>query len=197
MRYCEFKIEDFLEKLSSTESMPGGGTVSALVGANAVSCALKVCNLSLGKEKYKENENLIIDSIKILEEKRKQFLIFMDEDAKNFKAMEDVYKLPKGTEEEKSKRKEALANACKICSDIPIKIINVAVESIDVVSKLVGKTNVSAASDLKIADMMLRATVKGGWENVEINAKYITDAKYLELIDGMRDVVGKCCMSKT
>ena len=189
MRYCEFKIEDFLEKLSSTESMPGGGTVAAIVGANAVSCALKVCNLSLGKEKYKENEKLIKDSIKILEEKRKLFLDFMDKDAESFKAMEDVYKLPKVTEEEKAKRKDALANACKICSDIPIKIINVAVESIDVVSKLVGKTNASAASDLKIADMMLRATVKGGWENVKINAKYITDEKYLKFIDGMRDVV--------
>ena len=52
MDYKNLKIEEFLEKLSSTESMPGGGTVAALVGANAVSCALKVCNLSLGKEKY-------------------------------------------------------------------------------------------------------------------------------------------------
>ena len=62
MRYSELKIEDFLNKTASTDSMPGGGTVSALIGASAVALALKVCNLSLGKEKYRENENLIKES---------------------------------------------------------------------------------------------------------------------------------------
>lgn len=189
MDYKNFKIEEFLEKLSSTESMPGGGTVAALVGANAVSCALKVCNLSLGKEKYKDNESLIKDSIEKLEESRKKFLQYMDEDAKNFKAMEEVYKMPKVTDDDKDKRKLALANACKICCDVPIKIIETAVESIDIVSKLEGKTNVSAASDLKIAEMLLKATVHGGLENVEINEKYINNEKYLKYIADVKVTV--------
>ena len=191
MKYKDYKIEDFLEKLSSTESMPGGGTVAALVGANAVSCALKVCNLSLGKEKYKDNEKLIKDSIMMLEEKRKLFLDFMDKDAESFKAMEEVYKLPKSADEDKAKRKDALANACKICSEIPIKIVITATESLEIVSNLVGKTNVSAVSDLIIAEMLLRATVKGGWENVEINAKYINDDIFLQQIENVKEIVAE------
>ena len=103
MSYCEDKIKDFLEKTSSTESMPGGGVVSALVAAEGASLALKVCNLSLGKEKYKEYEQLIKESITKLTLLRETFYKLMDKDAANFKAMEDVYKMPRGTEEEKEK----------------------------------------------------------------------------------------------
>ena len=189
MEYKNFKIEEFLEKLSSTESMPGGGTVAALVGANAVSCALKVCNLSLGKEKYKDNEQLIKDSIIKLEESRKNFLKYMDEDAQNFKFMEEVYKMPRVTDDDKEKRKLALANACQICCAVPIKIIENAIESINIVSKLEGKTNASAASDLKIAGLLLIATVKCGWDNVEINEKCINNEKYLKYIADVKVTV--------
>ena len=191
MNYKNLKIEEFLEKLSSTESMPGGGTVAALVGANAVSCALKVCNLSLGKEKYKEHEAFIKDSITKLEESRKKFLMYMDEDAQNFKFMEEVYKMPRDTSDDKKKRKLALANACQICCAVPIKIIENAVESIDIVLKLEGKTNVSAASDLKIAGLLLRATVKCGWDNVEINEKYINNEKYKKHIADIKEIVSR------
>ena len=186
MRYSEFKIEDFLNKTASTDSMPGGGTVSALIGANALALALKVCNLSLGKERYKENEGLIKESIAILEEKKQKFLDFMDEDAKSFKAMEEVYKLPKVTDEDKKKRKVALAHACQICSKVPIDIINEAIASMGIVSKLVGKTNVSAESDLIIAKTLLKTTVRCAWENVEINRKYIDDEEYLKVIDDVK-----------
>ena len=186
MGYSELKIEDFLNKTASTDSMPGGGTVSALIGANAVALALKVCNLSLGKETYRENENLIKESIKVLEEKKKKFLDFMDEDAESFKAMEEVYRLPKVTDEEKKKRKVALANACKICSKVPMDIINDAIVSREIVSKLVGKTNVSAASDLIIAETLLKTTTICAWENVEINRKFIDDEEYLKVIDDVK-----------
>ena len=178
MNYKNDIVEKFLEKLSSTESMPGGGVASALVGAEGVSLGLKVCNLSLGKEKYKEYEELIKTSINALEKSRESFLGLMDEDAKNFKAMEAVYKMPRETDDDKKKRAEALENACKICCDVPIKIINEAASSATIITKLVGKTNVSAASDLKIGLMFLITTIHGAWDNIEINLKYIKDKEF-------------------
>lgn len=189
MNYRELKIEEFLEKLSSTESTPGGGVAAGLVGANAISCALKVCNLSLGKEKYKEYESLINESITKLEESRSKFLDYMDDDAKNFKFMEEVYKMPRETDEDKEKRKVALANACQICCAVPIKVIENAISSLDIVLSLVGKTNVSAASDLKMAELLLKTTIHCGWENVAINEKFITNEKYKAIIDNIRTKV--------
>ena len=178
MNYSDNKISEFLDKLSSTASMPGGGVATSLVGAEGVSLGLKVCNLSLGKEKYKEYEALIKDSINKLEESRARFLGLMDEDARNFKAMEDVYKMPKSTEEEKKKRSEALENACKVCCDVPVRVIKEAADSATIITKLIGKTNVSAASDLKIGLMFLITTIHGAWDNIEINLKYIRDEEF-------------------
>ena len=178
MNYKNDKINEFLEKLSSTASMPGGGVAASLVGAQGVSLGLKVCNLSLGKEKYKEHEELIKDSIRKLEDHRASFLSLMDEDAKNFKAMEEVYKMPKETEEEKKKRSEVLETACKICCDVPVRVIKEAANAATSIVKLMGKTNVSAASDLKIGLMFLITTIHGAWDNIEINLKFIKDEEF-------------------
>ena len=178
MKYSELKIEDFLGKLSSTDSMPGGGVAASLVAVNGVSCALKVCNLSLGKEKYKVHEELIKNSIKELEEHRNKFFALMDEDAEKFKAMEAVYKMPRETDEEKEKRKKALEMACKICCEVPVKALNEAAAAAVVITRLFGKTNVSAESDLKIAMMFTFTAIHAAWENVAINLKYIQDEEF-------------------
>lgn len=178
INYKEDKIIDFLEKLSSTDSMPGGGVAASLVGAVGISAALKVCNLSLGKEKYKEHESLIKESIVKLEEYENLLLQLMDEDAEKFKAMEEVYKMPKATEEEKAKRKKALEEACKICCEVPIKVIDKAANAMTVVVNLVGKTNASAASDLKVGLKLLTTTIYSAWDNIETNLKYIEDEEF-------------------
>ena len=195
MKYSELKIEDFLGKLSSTDSMPGGGVAASLVAVNGISCALKVCKLSLGKEKYKEHEELIKKSIIELEGYRDKFFSLMDEDAEKFKAMEDVYKMPRETEEEKEKRKKALEMACKICCEVPVVALTEAAKAVAIIITLFGKTNVSAESDLKIAMMFMVTAIHAAWENVEINLKYIQDAEFknkvLEIKKGIDDIVSK------
>lgn len=191
MSYQENKIEEFLEKLSSTNSMPGGGVAASLVGANGVSLALKVCNLSLGKEKYKEYDGLIKESIKRLEESRKKFLAYMNEDAENFKAMEEVYKMPKNTEEEKNNRKKALENACKLCCTVPLEVIIEASDAATIVAELVGKTNQSAESDLKIGLMFLNTTIYSAWDNIEINLKYISDEEFKKPLLNLKEKIMK------
>ena len=191
MKYSELKIEEFLQKLSSTDSMPGGGVASSLVAANGVSCALKVCNLSLGKEKYKEHEDLIRKSIKELEKYREKFFEFMDEDAKKFKAMEEVYKMPRETDEEKEKRKEALETACKICCEVPVKVLNEAAMATVAITRLFGKTNVSAESDLKVAMMFMTTAIHAAWENVAINLKYIYDEEFKKKVLEIKSEIDK------
>lgn len=176
--YKDYEIKKFLEALSSTESMPGGGVAALLVAANGISLALKVSNLSLGKEKYKEYERLIKEAIDKLYGLREEVYKLMDEDAANFKTMEDVYKMPKNTDDEKQKRKAALEDACKICCEVPHKTIVLIEKAIIIVKNLYGKTNVSAASDLKIGSLLLVTAAHSMWENIEINLKYISDKEF-------------------
>lgn len=184
MQYKNETIEKFLERLSSRDSMPGGGTASALVAAEGVSLIEMVCNLTIGKEKYKEYESIIINIKNKSENNKKTFLFYMDEDAKIFKAIEKVFAMPKNTEEEKKIYKVEMEKACKKCCEIPKKIIDLCNESQKLVLEAKGKSNKSAESDLEVAEILLDAAKKSAWQNILINLKYITDENF------------KNCMSK-
>ena len=190
--YKQDSIEEFLNKLSSSESMPGGGTASSLVGANGISLTLMVCNLTLGKEKYKDYETLVQDVKNKAEVLKESFLNLMDKDAEEFKAIEIVFTMPNVSDEEKKKRKEAMQAACKKCCETPIEIIENALEGIELTENIMGKSNKSAASDLEVAKIMLIAAAKGAWHNIAINLKYIDDeafvtkqSRYKEIVDDL------------
>lgn len=180
MEYRKETIEKFLEKLGSSDSMPGGGVASSLVAANGISLTLMVCNLTIGKEKYKEFEDLVAKVKKEAEELRKDFLELMDKDAETFKIMEKVFTLPNATEEEKKFRKEKMQEACKVCCTAPKEVIEKALRGIEITESIVGKSNKSAESDLVVGKNLLEAAKKGAWENIAINLKYINDEEFVK-----------------
>ena len=189
--YREYDIEKFLSELASTKSMPGGGVASALLAATGVSLALKVCNLSLGKEKYKQYEKLILSAKSGLTDYNKLFLEFMDEDAKNFKMMEAVYKMNRNTEEEKKDRKIALTKACENCCIVPEKIAKNSLLAIDAINKIDKRSNQSAASDLNIAKEFLKTSAIAAWENIEVNLKYIEDNDFKNKFNELFETINK------
>ena len=180
MEYKNLTIENFLEKLGSSDSMPGGGVASSLVASCGISLTLMVCNLTIGKEKYKEYEELVLKVKKEAEELKKEFLELMDKDAETFKIMENVFAMPNVTEEEKSLRKEKMQEACKTCCLVPKKVIEKALRGIEITESIVGKSNKSAESDLVVGKNLLDAAVKGAWENIAINLKYISDENFVK-----------------
>ena len=180
MEYKNLTIEKFLEKLGSSDSMPGGGVASSLVAANGISLTLMVCNLTLGKEKYKEFEELVTKVKNEAKELNKMFLELMDKDASTFKIMENVFAMPNATEEEKKTRKEKMQEACKLCCLVPKEVIEKALQAIEITNSIYGKSNKSAESDLRVANILLRSAVEGAWQNILINLKYIDDDKFIE-----------------
>lgn len=180
MEYKNLTIENFLEKLGSSDSMPGGGVASSLVAANGISLTLMVCNLTIGKEKYKEFEDTVTKVKKEAEELRKDFLELMDKDAETFKIMEKVFEMPNVTEEEKKFRKEKMQEASKVCCTVPKKIIEKVLRGIEITESIIGKSNKSAESDLVVGKNLLEAAKKGAWENIAINLKYINDEEFVK-----------------
>lgn len=178
--YKENRIKEFLEKLSSSDSMPGGGVASSLVAANGISLILMVCNLTIGKEKYKENEALVISVKSEAEKLKEKFLELMDKDAETFKVMEKVFAMPNSTEEEKNLRKEKMQEACKICCETPKEMIENAIKGIELTDSIYGKSNKSAESDLIVGKKLLRTSIEGAWENIAINLRYINDEKFVK-----------------
>ena len=175
MEYKNLTIEKFLEKLGSSDSMPGGGVASSLVAANGISLILMVCNLTIGKERYKENEPFVISVKEEAEKLKEKFLELMNKDAETFKVMEKVFAMPNTTDEEKKLRKEKMQEACKICCATPREMIEYALRGIELANNILGKSNKSAESDLIASVILLKAAIKGAWENIAINIKYIKD----------------------
>lgn len=178
MEYKNLTIENFLEKLGSSDSMPGGGVASSLVAANGISLILMVCNLTIGKERYKENETLVVSVKEEAEKLKEKFLELMDKDAETFKVMEKVFTMPNTTDEEKKLRKEKMQEACKVCCNTPKEVIENAKRGIEITESIVGKSNKSAESDLIVGKTLLKAAIEGAWENILINLKYIKDEKF-------------------
>lgn len=175
MEYKNLKIEEFIELLQSDNSMPGGGTASSLVSSMGVALILKVVNLSIGKHKFKEYEDLLKKTKKILKNHSDKLLELMDTDANNFKAIEEVFKIKAESEAEKEDKKKKMSYACKICCKAPEEMIKISKEVYDLVDNLYGKTSKLAESDLNVAKIFLEAGIKGANENILINKKYIID----------------------
>lgn len=173
MNYKDYKIEEFINVLKSNSPMPGGGTASALVSSMGVALVLMVINLSIGKEKFIEYEKILQKNKKDLEDYNERLLKLMDEDAKNFKLIEEIFKIKAETEIEKKEKILKMSTACKKCCEAPEEMIKISKDAYNLIDNLYGKTTKIAESDLNVAKILLDAGIKGANENIIINKKFI------------------------
>ena len=179
MKLVDYKVSEFMQLLASEAPAPGGGSAAALAGATGASLAAMVAALTLGKEKYREHE---VQTAALQDNGNKlqaRFLELIDADTAAFNEVSAAYKLPKQTAEEKTKRQEAIEDALKNATKTPFAMMEAALECLRVVATAVGKTNVSAASDLGVAAYSLRAATEGAWLNVLINLGGIKDETFV------------------
>lgn len=176
----EKTIEQFLEELSSKSPTPGGGGASGLVGAIGCALGLMVGNLTVGKKKYKDVEEEIVEVMKELEELKESLLVSIDDDAESFKPLAEAYRLPKGTEEEK-KHKEFVMESCLLdASLVPLQIMDLSYKCMKLFSVLNEKGSVMAVSDVGVGIGCLRTALTGAIMNVYINTKSMKNREMAE-----------------
>lgn len=178
--FIKKSLEDFVEVLSSKEPVPGGGGASALAGALGNALGSMVCNLTVGKEKYRDVEPEIKDILEKTKDLQSKLLSLVDEDAEVFKEVAAAYKLPKNTEEEKQKKKEALNRALKNACQVPLKIMEYSLEALKLQKRLAEIGSKLAISDVGVGALLLKAAVHGGKLNVLINLGGIDDREFVE-----------------
>ena len=178
MELYNLSIKEYNEILSSKSSMPGGGSAASVVASLGASLGLMVLNLTIGKEKYKEYEDLLKDSINKLEELKKDFINMIEEDKVLYENIQNVWTLPKNTEEEKKIREIEMEKACKTCNIIPMKIMEKSYDGIKIINDILYKTNANLITDLGDASVNLKAAVDGAYLNIIINKKFIKDNEY-------------------
>ncbi|MFW5458098.1 cyclodeaminase/cyclohydrolase family protein [Streptococcus hyovaginalis] len=179
MGLVDLSLRDFASVLGSDAPAPGGGSAAALSGANGISLTKMVCELTLGKKKYADVQDVIADihhKSGILQE---QLLAAIDKDTEAFNLVSAVFEMPKETDEEKAARRAAMQSALKEAAQSPYDMMLVMVEALEVTQKAVGKSNTNAASDLGVASLSLKAGLQGAWLNVLINLSGIKDDSFV------------------
>ena len=171
----DMPLRTFSNETASESVAPGGGSVSAYVGALGASLATMVANLSAHRRVWDERW----EEFSVWAEKGQRIkdglLALVDEDTRSFNAIIDAVRLPKGTAEEKATRHEALQEATKYATEVPFRTMKLALESFDICKAMAEKGNPNSASDAGVGALCARAAVQGAYLNVRTNVGDIED----------------------
>jgi len=168
-------VKGFAEATASESPAPGGGSVSALAGALGASLGCMVANLSAHKRGWDDRW----EEFSGWAEKGKYFytalLGCVDEDTQAFNRLMDAFGLPKNTEEEKVSRKEAIQAATHHAIEVPLKVMQLACDSMEVMKAMAETGNPNSVSDAGVGALAARSAVMGAFLNVQINAEGLED----------------------
>lgn len=183
----EQKTTDFLEQLSSSAPIPGGGGASAAVGAFASALGLMVTNLTVGKKKYADVEEEILEIREKLEQKKQDLVRMVDEDAEAFEPLAKAYRMPKETEEEQAEKEKVMEAALKNAAEAPLCIMKTIVDTMEMIRVLGGKGSRLAVSDAGVAILFAQAALEGASLNIFINTKMMKDQEEAERLNYLAD----------
>jgi glutamate formiminotransferase/formiminotetrahydrofolate cyclodeaminase len=148
------------------------------VGALGVSLATMVANLSAHKKGWDERWEEFSNWADIGEKYKTELMRLVDEDTHAFNAIMTAFGLPKANEEETRARNEAIQAATKNAVEIPFRVMQVALDSMDVIRAMVQKGNPNSITDAGVGALCARAAVKGAFMNVRINTESLEDRNY-------------------
>ena len=180
MKLAELTTAGFADLLASDAPAPGGGSAAALEGALGAALTAMVCSLTVGKKKYAEHEELAKSVQARAADLKERFVDVMDRDTEAFNVVSAAFGMPKATDEEKAARSEAIQEGLKGCTKTPFEMMELAVEALELTASVLGESNDSAASDLGVSALSLRAAIQGAWLNVLINIGSLKDAALAE-----------------
>jgi glutamate formiminotransferase/formiminotetrahydrofolate cyclodeaminase len=190
-------IKSFLSELASKSPAPGGGSVAALSGSLGTALASMVCNLTIGKETYLAVEKEIKQVLSESEKLRKRLTELIDEDTEAFNDVMKAFKMPKETDEQINKRKQAIQEGYKIAASVPLETAKTCEQILDVALVVAEKGNKNSITDAAVSAIMAKAGVESALLNVKINLGSIKDEKFVKKISKEIEELQKNATSKT
>ena len=181
-RLIDMDLVAFANETARESPAPGGGSISAYVATLGVSLGTMVANLSASKKGWEDSWEEFSDWAEKGQQFKKQLLHLVDEDTRAFNMILEAFKLPKSNDEEKTIRKEAIQAATKFAIEIPFQVMEVTLQSMQVMKAMVEKGNPNSITDAGVGALCARTAVLGAHMNVRINASGFSDKVYLEKI---------------
>jgi len=190
-KVIEFLIEDhtqkklvdltctgFCDETASESPAPGGGSVSAYMGALAASLGTMVANLTGGKAAYDDEWEKFSDVAVKGQALKTELLHLVDEDTNAFNKIMNAFGLPKKTDEEKAARSAAIQEATKFATEVPFRTMQKSFEAFEVCRAMVEWGNPASVTDSGVGALAARSAVMGAHLNVKINASSLKDEAF-------------------
>ncbi len=174
----KMNLREFCNETLSDSPAPGGGSVAALMGALGASLGGMVANLSAGKRGWDDKIKYFSDWAVKAQQLKDELLALVDEDTAAFNKVMDAFGLPKESAEEKSARSAAVEQATKYAAEIPLKVMEMASRSYELLSEMAEKGNPASISDVGVGALATRACIGGAALNVRINLAGLKDEKF-------------------
>lgn len=173
-------LRGFADETASESPAPGGGSVSAYVGALGVSLATMVANLSSHRRQWDDRWEEFSLWAEKGQKLKDELLRLVDEDTRAFNSILEAFRMPKGSPEEKAARKEAIQAATRFAIEVPFQVMKTALASFEVIREMAEKGNPNSISDAGVGALCARAAVHGAFMNVKINMKDLKDEAFVE-----------------
>ncbi len=178
-KLVDMNLADFADETASESPAPGGGSISAYVGALGISLATMVANLSSHKRGWDDRW----EEFSVWAEKgqaiKNKLIHLVDEDTNAFNKIMDAYGLPKDSDTEKAARKQAIQDATKYAIEIPFKVMETVYESFELIEGMVDIGNPNSITDAGVGALCARSAIMGAFMNVKINTGDLEDKSYV------------------
>jgi len=174
----KMNLRELCNETLSDSPAPGGGSVAALMGALGASLGGMVANLSAGKRGWDDKLEYFSDWAVKAQQLKDQLLSLVDEDTAAFNRVMDTFALPKDSAEEKKARSTAIEEATKHAAEVPLKVMETASKSYELLSEMAAKGNPASISDVGVGALATRACIEGAALNVRINLAQLKDEKF-------------------
>lgn len=182
-------INEFAKIVASESPVPGGGSIAALCGALSAALAEMVANLTVGKKKYADSKEEMMDIISKASLLKVKLLNYIEEDSLAYNMVMEAYKLPKGTEEEKCFRRDRIQGGLKVAASVPLKVAETSFEIFPLVEAVVLRGNSSSVTDALVGAMMARTGVLSAILNIRINLDSIKDDEFVKSLKEKADIL--------
>jgi formiminotetrahydrofolate cyclodeaminase len=176
--FADLTVREFLERLASDTPTPGGGTGAAVVGAVGAALVRMLAVLTVGKPKFASVEPLMQAVAASAGEAVEAFTQLADADARAYDAVSAAYRLPKGSDAEKTARKAAIQAAMRGACEVPLRVMEQCLEVIGLAKNAVLSGNPNAASDGAAGAEFARSALVVAAYNVRINLAALDEDRW-------------------
>jgi len=195
--FTDLKVSEFLDALASKDAVPGGGSGAALGGALGAALVSMVCNLTIGKKGYEESWEPLEEILERSEALRSRIAELLEADTQAYANVMEAYRMPRGTEEAKANRKEAMQAALRHAAEVPLEIAKSCSKVVELALPAAEMGNRWAVSDAGVGALLAEAAMHAALLNVEINLSSIDDTAYVQATrDGISAMTEECTRTK-